>query len=141
MRKIPVELCVIVLILIFSFFLFGKIDLLESIVEFSAEYEEYEVDEIVSTTMVLAVCLLIFSFRRWRETTKLLKAMEVQNKELRIAKETIKRIEGIIPICMHCKQIRDDNGAWHQLEKYIGENSDAEFSHGICDKCMEKHLG
>jgi len=141
MKKISIEIFVIVLILISSYFLFGKIDLLEKIVEFSERYEKYEIDEIVSTAVMLAACLLFFSFRRWIETTKLLKAIEVQNEELRTAKETIKRIEGIIPICMHCKEIRDDSGAWHQLEKYICENSDAEFSHGICEKCMERHLG
>jgi hypothetical protein len=42
---------------------------------------------------------------------------------------------------MHCKEIRDDEGAWNQLEKYIVEHSDAEFSHGICDKCMTEKYG
>ncbi|MBU0993082.1 MAG: cache domain-containing protein [Proteobacteria bacterium] len=53
--------------------------------------------------------------------------------------ERIKTLEGIIPICMHCKEIRDDQGGWNTLEHYISERSDARFSHGICPKCMEKH--
>ena len=55
------------------------------------------------------------------------------------AMDEIKTLRGIIPICMHCKEIRDDDGYWVQLEKYITEHSDAQFSHGICEKCIEKY--
>lgn len=50
----------------------------------------------------------------------------------------LKQLRGIIPICCKCKQIRDDQGYWNQLEQYISEHSDALFSHGICPNCMEK---
>ena len=59
--------------------------------------------------------------------------------ELKEALKEIKTLSGVIPICMHCKGIRDDKGAWNQLEKYIIEHSDAQFSHGICDKCLKEH--
>jgi len=58
--------------------------------------------------------------------------------ELVKAEEALKKLEGIIPICMHCKEIRDEKGSWNQLEKYICEHSEAQFSHGICEKCIEK---
>ena len=51
--------------------------------------------------------------------------------------DRIKILEGIIPICMHCKQIRDDQGNWHVVEHYISERSDARFSHGVCPRCMD----
>jgi hypothetical protein len=60
-------------------------------------------------------------------------------KELEDATNEIKTLKGIIPICMHCKGIRDDKGYWNQLEKYITEHSEAQFSHGICETCLEKH--
>ncbi len=59
-------------------------------------------------------------------------------KELNIALDEVKELRGIIPICSHCKNIRDDKGAWDQLEKYICERSDAQFSHGICPECAKK---
>jgi len=130
--KIAIELSIMAFILIASFFLFGKFDVLEKIVAFSNEYEKYEVDEILSTVIVLTFCLLFFSVRRWHETIK-------SNKKLQEALCTIKKLEGIIPICIHCKEIRDDKGAWNQFEKYICEHSDAQFSHGICEKCLKKH--
>ena len=51
----------------------------------------------------------------------------------------VKTLRGILPICSHCKKIRDDQGYWNRLEKYIHEHSEAEFSHGICQECAEKY--
>lgn len=59
--------------------------------------------------------------------------------ELKESLLKVKTLEGIIPICMHCKEIRDDEGAWNKIEKYISEHSDAQFSHGLCEKCLAKH--
>jgi len=53
--------------------------------------------------------------------------------------ERIRKLEGILPICAYCKRIRDSNNVWHTLELYIEDRSDAEFSHGICPECFEKH--
>lgn len=54
--------------------------------------------------------------------------------------EELRTLKGIIPICAHCHEIRDDKGSWNQLEKYITEHSEAQFSHGICEKCLKKHF-
>lgn len=51
----------------------------------------------------------------------------------------IKTLQGILPICSFCKKIRDDQGAWNQVEKYIHEHSDVAFSHGVCPECVKKH--
>ena len=50
----------------------------------------------------------------------------------------IKKLQGLLPICSVCKKIRDDKGYWNSLETYISENSDADFSHGLCPECFEK---
>jgi len=62
--------------------------------------------------------------------------LDSQKKELESALARIKHLEGVIPICMHCKSIRSDDESWHQLEEYITEHTDALFSHGICPKCL-----
>lgn len=56
--------------------------------------------------------------------------------ELREATAAIKTLQGIVPICMHCKQIRDDKGYWNQLEAYISTHTEAQFSHAICEGCL-----
>lgn len=50
----------------------------------------------------------------------------------------VKTLKGILPICASCKKIRDDRGYWKQVESYIRDHSEAEFSHGICPECMKK---
>ncbi|MEE4241716.1 MAG: hypothetical protein V2I36_09620 [Desulfopila sp.] len=62
-----------------------------------------------------------------------------QKEELEQSLLKVKTLEGIIPICMHCKKIRDDKGSWSQMEQYIHEHSEAKFSHGICEDCVKKH--
>jgi DNA-binding response OmpR family regulator len=63
-----------------------------------------------------------------------------QNEELEAALARVKRLEGIIPICMYCKKIREGNDVWKQLEQYICEHSEALFSHGVCPHCAEEQL-
>ena len=62
-----------------------------------------------------------------------------KNKELEAAFARIRRLEGIIPICMHCKNIRSDDASWQKLEAYISNHSNAIFSHGICPDCIAEH--
>jgi len=50
----------------------------------------------------------------------------------------IKVLNGLIPICFNCKKVRDDQGYWKGLERYIKEHSEATFSHGVCPECAEK---
>lgn len=57
-------------------------------------------------------------------------------KRLQQALHEIKTLKGIIPICSYCKKIRDEEGAWEQLESYITQHSGAYFSHGICPECL-----
>lgn len=55
------------------------------------------------------------------------------------AEEEIKTLQGILPICASCKKIRDDQGYWGQIEKYISDHSEAVFSHGLCPDCQQKY--
>ena len=59
--------------------------------------------------------------------------------ELQGALSEIKKLSGLLPICANCKKIRDDKGYWNQIESYITEHSDAEFSHALCQECAEKY--
>lgn len=56
---------------------------------------------------------------------------------LKAALQEVKTLSGLLPICAHCKKIRDDRGYWTQLECYIREHSKAEFTHGICPDCAK----
>ena len=59
--------------------------------------------------------------------------------DLQKALSEVKILQGFLPICSHCKKIRDDKGYWNQIETYIRDRSDAEFSHSICPECAKKY--
>ena len=66
--------------------------------------------------------------------------LEEKVSQLESALATVKKLEGVIPICGVCKKIRDDKESWQQLEQYISEHSEALFSHGLCPDCYEKEM-
>ncbi|HCB31642.1 MAG TPA: hypothetical protein DEP50_13895 [Acinetobacter lwoffii] len=78
-----------------------------------------------------------------QEEIELRKKIEIEREtdiqSLQSALEEIKVLKDILPICMHCKKIRDDSGYWGQLETYLHKHSGIDFSHGICPDCMEEH--
>ncbi|MBF0259512.1 MAG: PAS domain S-box protein [Desulfamplus sp.] len=59
--------------------------------------------------------------------------------DLQRALANVKQLTGLLPICSHCKKIRDDKGYWNQIESYIHEHSEVKFSHSICQDCAKKH--
>ncbi len=66
--------------------------------------------------------------------------IQEKNRQLRKALDEVRTLRGIIPICSYCKQIRNDRGLWEQIEEYVRQNSSAEFSHSICDSCLQKNF-
>jgi hypothetical protein len=60
--------------------------------------------------------------------------------ELAEAQAQVRRLEGIIPICMYCKKVRNDQEAWDRIETYISNHSEARFSHGICPDCLPRQF-
>ncbi len=76
--------------------------------------------------------------RRKENQARLLQALEENQllvSRLREALERVKTLSGMLPICSHCKQIRDDEGYWQRLERYIEARTEATFSHGLCPAC------
>lgn len=59
--------------------------------------------------------------------------------ELRAALQEVKTLSGLLPICSHCKSIRDDKGYWKHVETYLQAHTGADFSHSICPDCIERH--
>ncbi len=57
------------------------------------------------------------------------------------AREKIKNLNGLLPICSNCKKIRNDKGYWKQIDVYIQKHSEAEFTHSMCPECSDKLYG
>lgn len=60
--------------------------------------------------------------------------------QLQQALSQVKTLRGILPICGHCKRIRNDEGYWSEVELFVKEHSEAEFSHGFCPDCLQREL-
>jgi phosphoserine phosphatase RsbU/P len=58
--------------------------------------------------------------------------------ELQMALTQVRQLEGLLSICSYCKKVRAGEDSWQQIERYIGEHSNAEFSHGICPTCFDR---
>ena len=61
------------------------------------------------------------------------------NERLQQALDEIKTLKGILPICGHCKKIRDANNSWQTMEDYVSDHSEARFSHSVCPECAKKY--
>ncbi len=90
------------------------------------------VDENGTVTSVVCISKNITERKRGEEEREKL------IRDLQEALSKIRTLSGMLPICSSCKKIRDDKGYWTQIELYIREHSDAEFSHGICPDCSQK---
>lgn len=78
-------------------------------------------------------------FRDVTEKKRAENALRAKNEELELALAEVKQLQGILPICMYCKKIRDDGDYWQEVEAYVQHRTAAEFSHGICPACFETH--
>jgi CheY-like chemotaxis protein len=79
---------------------------------------------------------------RMRSALRLKREMDrrkARELELQQAIGEVKSLRGLLPICGQCKKIRDDQGQWQAVESYIKAHSEADFSHGICPECLNKH--
>lgn len=96
----------------------------------------------IFTAILLCLTFSLFTWKIMRNKVELrIKSsnLEQSNRQLQQTLAEIKTLKGILPICSYCKSVRDDSGCWNRLEAYVKKHSDADFSHGICPTCMEKH--
>lgn len=84
---------------------------------------------------------IVECFQDITERRKLEREKELLIADLKQSRSKVKTLSGFLPICARCKKIRDDKGFWSQVETYLGQHSDAEFSHSICPECAARHYG
>jgi CheY-like chemotaxis protein len=60
--------------------------------------------------------------------------------ELQQALREVRQLKELLPICMYCKKIRDDQNYWHQIESYLHQHTKTDFSHGICPECYDRYM-
>lgn len=111
-------------------------------------YQQNRAEIFIALSSALALLIafvVVFLYKSRRKLQRSYRAqMEIDaslresQSSLRQALNEIKALRGILPICSSCKKIRDDKGYWQQIEQYISEHSEAQFSHGVCPECAKK---
>ncbi|MCC6933362.1 MAG: response regulator [Deltaproteobacteria bacterium] len=71
-----------------------------------------------------------------RDRQNLIEQLSQRNQELEESMARVHLLEGLLPICANCKNVRDDKGYWQQIEHYVSSHSEAVFTHGICPDCV-----
>jgi len=89
----------------------------------------------IAGALAVALAFVVVHFLRLERLRRRERELSVRVNE---ALAQLKVLRGLLPICASCKKVRDDTGYWSQIETYIHERSEAEFSHSICPECMER---
>lgn len=85
-----------------------------------------------------AISIAIARFNDLAEVRRLNAELHARNEELQTMLAQVKTLSGLLPICASCKKIRNDHGYWQQVEVYLSEHADVDFSHGLCPDCVQK---
>ncbi|MBF0558251.1 MAG: hypothetical protein HQL08_05680 [Nitrospirae bacterium] len=99
--------------------------------------------EAAQSLALAALFIVVVLFLSWMLYCYVLKRRQAEEEkeklinELRSALENVKQLSGLLPMCAACKKIRNDKGYWEQIEFYIREHSEAQFTHGICPECIK----
>ena len=103
-------------------------------------YDQNQLPDVRIFSLALAASLLVTTIVLIVATRFYYLSVTVQRQAetLQTALDGLRALHGIIPICSYCKKVRDECGAWGEMEEYVRDNYDATFSHGICTECYEK---
>ncbi len=105
-----------------------------------AEKEHSKLERIIFVLTLLGILVsIVISFNAINRVLKAENLLRDKNNTLQKALDEIKTLQGILPICSFCKNIRNDQGYYEKIESYIHKHSGIDFSHTICPSCMEKH--
>lgn len=98
-------------------------------------------EHVVETLGVLGVVLFVLSivilYERFR--VRVMADLEEKNEALRLAMDEVRWLQDLLPICMHCRRVRDEGADWRRLDEYLDAHSELRFSHGLCEDCRQLH--
>ncbi|MBT3291924.1 MAG: hypothetical protein HN380_31565 [Victivallales bacterium] len=122
----------------------GLVDLAPSLGVLMTSYLHWAVYVACIGLFLVVACMTILGYRHQmrvllEQLSDQRDRLEETNAQLVAAANDVKRLSGMLPICSCCKRVRDDEGYWEQIECYVRDHSEAEFTHGICPDCMQEH--
>ncbi len=134
--KLLNSITIIFLVIIGYAFTFNYLEGIDSTKSISSQGAQWAVYIVCFAFILVYASYTIFHYRKALKES--LRELESKNEELNRALEEVATLNGLLPICASCKNIRDDSGYWNKIEVYFSQHSSAQFSHGICPSCANK---
>ncbi len=103
--------------------------------------DKFYVDAIVAVLLIAAGILLDINIQKLAREREVERHLRETNRQLTDSIAQIRVLRGLLPICASCKKVRDDKGYWQQIEEYVRDHSEADFSHCICPECARRLYG
>jgi hypothetical protein len=95
-------------------------------------------EALIDSTFLVVIVFPVLYFFLLRPLKVIFRNQEKLIIELQEALANVKTLRGLMPICAWCKKVRDDKGYWKEVEEYVRDHTDADFSHGMCPQCYVK---
>lgn len=106
-----------------------------------APADKFYLDVVFAILFVGAGVLLDLNMQKLAREIEAERRLRKANEDLKESFAQIRVLRGLLPICAACKKVRDDKGYWQQIEEYIRDHSEADFSHCICPDCAKRLYG
>lgn len=116
-----------------------SVDWKSKVVGLDSGADAYLVNPVEPEELVAVVMALLRMKRAEAQARAAIAERDRTIKELEEALREIKDLSSLLPMCSHCKKIRDRNGDWQQFDVYLHRNTDTRVSHGLCEECVKKH--
>ncbi|MGL1886752.1 MAG: hypothetical protein OCD76_09570 [Reichenbachiella sp.] len=130
------SITIILLVIIGYAFIFNYLKGVVSTKSLASVGAQWAVYIVCFSFILVYASYTVFHYRKALKES--LRELESKNEALNKALEEVATLNGLLPICASCKNIRDDSGYWNKIEVYVSQHSSAEFSHAICPSCATK---
>lgn len=117
----------------------SRLDVLEDLYLFSREYEYLELDELLPLSLFTTIFFLFCTLRRWRETERIRRKLEIANALLKKQNQGLEIEAGLLNLCASCKSVQPPGEGWTQLGPYLKEHANLHIFNGLCPECKDRN--
>ena len=142
------DLAVVVVLAVVVFLLSAAFDIFNKVILWMYRHDTWQLDELFTVSLFLAVALSLYAWRRHRELISQIRRREKAEAEkaellpkLQSALAEVHSLKKLVPMCTSCRKVRNEDGTWDHLELYIETHLVARIDEGVCPDCARRLYG